>query len=485
MLLLSLLFIPLLGALGLMIFSKAEQLIAKKVALAFSGFNLLLFCYVLSVFQSGDTSTLAFNAPWLPNFGLSLNLALDGFSVLLAGLTCLLIPLIVLSTFNIKYDNASLFYGLILLTQVALLGVFMAQDIFLFYFFFEAALVPVYFLSIGWGGSNITKAAFKMFVYTVFGSLFMLVGLVYLYTKAQTGNMQAIMDSIEFLPATAQYLLFASFVLAFAIKMPLFPFHTWQANAYSESPTAATMLLGGLLSKMGVYGIIRLVLPFSPMGVKEYGLSVLAMGVIGLIYGSIVAVKQNNLKRLLAYSSFAHVGLMAAGIFSGTLEGMQGAMFQMMAHGINTVGLFFVVKVIFERTGVRSLESLGGLSQDAPRLSVYFMIILLGSVALPLTNGFVGEFLLLKGVFDSHTLLGALAGISIILGAVYMLRLFQKSMFGEKQDSGRTIKDVTGSESFVLLVISALVLIMGVFPNFILKISEPASEQLLEYLSQI
>jgi NADH-quinone oxidoreductase subunit M len=291
--------------------------------------------------------------------------------------------------------------------------------------------------------------------------------------------------SIEFLPATAQYLLFAGFVLAFAIKMPLFPFHTWQANAYSESPTAATMLLGGLLSKMGVYGLIRLVLPFSPMGVKEYGLFVLTLGVVGLIYGSIVAVKENNLKRLLAYSSFAHIGLMAAGVLSGTLEGMQGAMFQMMAHGVNTVGLFFVVKIIFERTGVRSLESLGGLSQDAPRLSIYFMIILLGSVALPLTNGFVGEFLLLKGVFDSHTLLGVIAGISIILGAVYMLRLFQKSMFGEKQDSGQTIKDVSGSESVVLLVISVLVLIMGVFPNYILKMSEPASVQLLEYLTQI
>jgi len=485
MLLLSLLLIPLLGALGLIIFNKSEQALAKKMALAFSGLNLVLFGYALSVFKSGDGSTLAFSAPWLPDFSLSLSFALDGFSLLLVGLTCLLIPLIVLSTFKIKYENASLFYGLILLTQVALIGVFMAQDIFLFYFFFEAALVPVYFLSIKWGGRNAAKAVFKMFVYTVLGSLFMLVGLVYLYTKAQTGNMQAIVDSIEFLPATAQYLLFAGFVLAFAIKMPLFPFHTWQANAYSESPTAATMLLGGLLSKMGVYGIIRLVLPFSPMGVKEYGLLVLTLGVVGLIYGSIVAVKQSNLKRLLAYSSFAHMGLMAAGVLSGTLEGMQGAMFQMMAHGINTVGLFFVVKIIFERTGVRSLESLGGLSQDAPRLSIYFMIILLGSVALPLTNGFVGEFLLLKGVFDSHTLLGVIAGISIILGAVYMLRLFQKSMFGEKQNEGQTIRDVSGSESVVLLVISALVLIMGVFPNYILKISEPASLQLLEYLTQI
>ena len=482
MLLLSLLLIPLLGALSLMTFG---QQLAKKVALAFSGLNLLLYIYVLSVFQEEVTSSLTFNGTWLPDFSLSLRFSLDAFSLLLVGLTSLLVPLIVLSTFKIDHEKPQLFYSLILLTEVALIGVFLAQDIFLFYFFFEAALIPVYFLSIKWGGPNVSKAAFKMFVYTVFGSLFMLVGLVYLYTKAQTGDMKAIADSIEFLPASAQYLLFGGFVLAFAIKMPLFPFHTWQAEAYSESPTAATMLLGGLLSKMGVYGLIRIVLPFSPLGFKEYGVFVLGMGVFGLIYGSIVAVKQNNIKRLLAYSSFAHMGLMAAGVLSGTLEGMQGAMFQMIAHGINTVGLFFIAKIIFERTGVRSLDSLGGLSQDAPRLSIYFMIILLGSLALPLTNGFVGEFLLLKGVFDSHMLLGIMAGLSIVLGAVYMLRLFQKSMFGEKKDSSISIKDVTGSEAIVLLVISVLVLFMGVFPNFILKVSEPASLELLDYLTRI
>lgn len=482
MLILALILIPIFGALIVFALGGQNQLRSKQLALAVALLELVVFGFILKEFNT--SGNLLFQKEWLPDFGISFKFSIDGISVLLLGLSTLLVPLVILSTFKIAYEKSNLLYALILLTEAALVGVFMAGDLFLFYFFFEIALIPVYFLGLIWGQADAAKATFKMLAYTIFGSLLMLVGLVYLYSKGQTADIEALKASMAFIPAGVQSTLFCLFMLAFAIKMPIFPLHTWQADAYSESSTPATMLLAGLLSKMGVYGLLRIALPMSPLGAKEMGYMVMVLGVVGLIYGSIVAVKQDNLKRLIAYSSFAHMGLMAAAIFSGTIEGTQGAVFQMLAHGLNSVGLFFVVKIISERTGSRSLSSLGGLSQDAPWLSVTFMIILLGSVALPLTNGFVGEFLMLKGVFDHGKLLGILAGISIILGAVYLLRLFQKTMFGEKQNADVVIEDISGSETIVLCVISGSVILMGVFPNCILKISEPASQQILDYMAQ-
>jgi NADH-quinone oxidoreductase subunit M len=281
---------------------------------------------------------------------------------------------------------------------------------------------------------------------------------------------------------TNQGLLFWAFFIAFSIKMPVLPFHTWQPDAYSESPTPATMLLSGLLSKMGVYGLIRIMLPLAPIGVANWGLIGMILSVAGLIYGSIIAIQQNNIKRLIAYSSFAHMGLMAAGVLSGTLNGIQGALLQMVAHGINAVGLFFIVKIIYDRTNTRDLGALGGITQKTPALSIYFMIIMLGSVALPLTNGFVGEFLLLKSVYDKNAWIGAIAGLTIILGAVYMLRLMQRSMFGESNEVTAKFKDVSGSEIAVLFPIAAMVLLMGFFPNIFLKITEPAVNSILQMI---
>lgn len=483
MLLLSLLFVPLIGVVILLVMGNMDQTKAKNIAFATAILSLLLFIYAAFQFQHGNLNNLAFNKPWLPDSSISFKFTIDGISLLLLGLTSILIPLIVLSTFKCVYEKPNLFYALLLLTESTLIGVFCAGDLFLFYFFFEATLIPVYFLSLKWGNENAPKAALKMFLFTAFGSLFMLVALLYLYIKGQTSDMETLKATVQFLPGSIHKILFWGFILAFAIKMPLFPFHTWQPDAYAESPTVSTMLLAGLLSKMGVYGLLRIVLPFAPLGVQAFADILCILGVVGLIYGSIVAVKQDNIKRLLAYASFAHIGLMAAGVFSGTLEGLQGTVFQMLAHGINVVGLFFVAKIIFEKTGSRSLSALGGMSQDAPVLSIYFMIILLGNIALPLTNGFVGEFLMLKSLFDKNILFGVIAGFSVILSAVYMLRLFQKSMFGEKTNIEIKIADVSGSESWVLFVISGLVLVMGVFPNILLRISETTSQQLLDYLA--
>jgi NADH-quinone oxidoreductase subunit M len=397
-----------------------------------------------------------------------------------------MVPFIILSTYGNDYKNAPTFYALILFMQAALIGVFTARDIFLFYFFFEAALIPVYFIAAIWGGENRIKVTFKFFVYTIFGSLFMLLALVYLYLQtpgiAHKSDFASIYDAAKMLDITQQGYIFGAFFIAFAIKMPLFPFHTWQPDTYVEAPTAGTMLLSGIMLKMGTYGLIRFVLPIVPAAVDKYGMIAVILSVIGIVYGSIIAIQQKDMKRLIAYSSFAHVGLMSAGIFSGNIDGIQGALIQMLAHGINVVGLFFIVEIIQQRTNSRELARLGGITQTTPNLTVYFIILMLGSVALPLTNGFVGEFLLLKGVYAYNAWVGAIAGLTIILGAVYMLRMVQKSMFGITSRITEGFTDLTFSEKAVLLPLSFLVIALGLAPNMFLKLTEPAVIQLLSII---
>jgi NADH-quinone oxidoreductase subunit M len=368
-----------------------------------------------------------------------------------------------------------------------LIGVFTAQDIFLFYFFFEAALIPIYFIAANWGDENRLPVTIKFFIYTIFGSLFMLLSIVYLYLLTPGNHSAEITDIYSVaksLDLKVQTILFAAFFIAFAIKMPLFPFHTWQPDTYVSAPTTGTMLLSGIMLKMGVYGLIRLLLPIAPLALEKYGYIAIILSVIGIIYGSIIAIQQKDMKRLIAYSSFAHVGLMAAGIFSGTLDGLQGAMIQMLAHGINVVGLFFVIEIIQQRTKSRDLAHLGGITQKSKSLSIYFLIILLGAVALPLTNGFVGEFLLLKGLYQYNIYYGTIAGLTIILGAVYMLRMFQKSMFGITSKLTDNFKDLVFEEKIVLFSIAFLVLSIGISPNTFLSISEPAAASLLKLINK-
>ncbi len=439
---------------------------------------------VLSVFglttflKNPEDSLLTFNASWLKDFSINFHLGWDGLSALMILLSTMVGFLIILSIKNVNYENKNRLYAFLFFAQTALIGVFSAKDIFVFYFFFEIALIPVYLISNIWGGANASKITFKMFVYTVFGSLFMLVAFVLLYMRAQTSDIASLKATISLLPEYIQYFLFWGFLLAFLIKMPVFPFHTWLPDAYSESPTPATMLLSGLLSKMGVYGLLRILLPFAPLGISNYGFIIIILSIIGLIYGSIIAIQQDSIKRLIAYSSFAHMGIMAGAVLTQSQVGIQGAIFQMVAHGFIVVGLFFIAKIIFERTGSRSINSLGGIAQKAPMLSVAFMILVLGSVALPLTNGFVGEFLMLKSLFDYNAICGSIAGLSVIFGAVYMLRFFQKTMFGPLNDKHSSFQDLNASELMVLIPIVIIIVVSGVFPNLILSISKPFAESL-------
>lgn len=482
MLTLSLILIPLIAGVVSLITKNNS---AKQLALIGAMIELVVAIVVYTQFQPTASHQFSFSYPWIKSAGISFAGGIDGISLLLVMLTAFLTPLIILSTFRQPYKNASAFYALILFMQSALMGVFTATDAFLFYLFFEAALIPVYFLAAVWGGENRIKVTFKFFVYTIFGSLFMLVALVYLYY--QTTSLQGHTSEISAfyklaLDPQKQGWIFWAFFIAFAIKMPVFPFHTWQPDTYTESPTPATMLLAGIMLKMGVYGIIRFILPILPLGLQLWGNTAIVLSVIGIVYGSIIAIQQCDMKRLIAYSSFAHVGLMSAGVFSQTLSGVQGALIQMLAHGINVVGLFFIVEIIFSRTKTRNIEQLGGITQRTPNLTVYFMILMLGSVALPLTNGFVGEFLLLRGVYESNIWMGAIAGTTIILGAVYMLRLFQKSMFGNKSSFTEHFADLSFSERAVLLPLAVMVFWMGLYPNSFLKLTEPAVSNLLQMI---
>lgn len=335
---------------------------AFVISLTGSIIEAIVVAYVL--IQSGQSpNTIAISYPWIPEAGLSFSLWVDGINGILIGLTGLLIPFIIGSTANTDRANNPVYQGLILTMQTALLGSFLAKDAFLFYFFFEASLLPIYFLSAQFGGENRIAITFKFFVYTLFGSLFLLIGLIYVYLRTPgavgSADIDVLVETARSLPATSQNYLFLAFFIAFAIKMPIFPFHTWQPDTYTTSPAQGSMLLGGIMLKMGTYGVIRLVLPMFPLGMITWGTTVTVLSVIGIIYGSIIAIQQKDAKRLIAYSSFAHVGLMSAGILTGSLAGIQGALYQMLSHGINIVGLFFIIEIIERRTKTRELAQLG------------------------------------------------------------------------------------------------------------------------------
>ncbi|QCR23625.1 NuoM family protein [Pontibacter sp. SGAir0037] len=482
-----LLFWPALAAL-LLLLIKGEG--AKKIAFIATlvEFAVALYATVNFVNETTDPQ-FALILPWVESAGITFSIGMDGISLLMVLLTTFLVPLIVLSSFKHDYKNPGAFYALILFMQTGLIGVFTALDAFLFYFFWEVALIPIYFIAAIWGGERRIPVTFKFFIYTIFGSLFMLAAFIYLYfqtggtaSSAHSSNVNAFYQIA--LDTDTQSWVFWFLFLAFAIKMPVFPFHTWQPDTYTESPTQATMLLSGIMLKMGIYGVLRWLLPVVPYGVSEWVEVVLVLSIIGIVYASVIAIRQRDLKRLIAYSSIAHVGLISAGIFTMNEQGLQGGVIQMLSHGINVVGLFFIIDIIFSRTKTRDVTSLGGITQTTPALSIFFMILLLGSVALPLTNGFVGEFLLLSGVFQFNYWFGGVAGLTIILGAVYMLRMFQGVMFGTKSPATETFADLTFNEKAVLIPLVIMVFWIGLFPNTFLNISEPAVGKLLHIINR-
>ncbi|MBY0245103.1 MAG: NADH-quinone oxidoreductase subunit M [Sphingobacteriaceae bacterium] len=478
--LLILLLLPLASALVTAFSGK----LAKTIALIASMITLGLTLGLLSNFSPDTTTQFLVNYPWIPQLGINFHAGIDGISMVVVLLTNVLMPLIILASFNHKYEKPNAFYALVLFMQFGLLLVFTALDGFLFYIGWEAALIPIYFICAKWGGKDRIKINMKFFVYTIAGSLFMLLGLIYLYLHNPAKNFDIQSFYAMHLDLNEQGWLFWAFFIAFAIKMPIFPFHTWQPDTYTEAPAAGTMLLSGIMLKMGIYGMIRWMLPIVPMGVNTWVPLVITLAVIGIIYASIIAFRQKNAKRLIAYSSIAHVGLIAAGIFSLNVQGLQGAMVQMFSHGINVVGLFFVLDIIYSRLKTNKIEEMGGLAKSAPQLAIVFLIILLGTVALPGTNGFVGEFLLLMSVFQYNPWLAAIAGLTIIFGAVYMLRTYQGIMLGNTNAKTIVFEDIKGTEKIVLYTICVLIIVMGVYPKCLLDISKLSVQNLLEIINQ-
>jgi NADH-quinone oxidoreductase subunit M len=473
-------FIPLIAAIIVLISGKS----VKALAVSLSLIPLAVTAYLYASFVPDASVQFLVNFAWIPQFGINFKAGVDGISMILLILTNLLIPIIVLSSFKQDIKNQQAFYALIFFMQSGLLLVFTALDGFLFYVGWEAALIPIYFICALWGGENRIKVNLKFFIYTIAGSLIMLLAIIYLYLQTP-GNSYDIAEFYNLnLDSATQTWIFWAFFLAFAIKMPIFPFHTWQPDTYTEAPTAGTMLLSGIMLKMGVYGVIRWLIPVAPLGFHEWGQTALILSVIGIVYASVIAFTQGDIKRLIAYSSIAHVGLLAAGIFAWNVQGVQGAMIQMLNHGINVVGLFFIADIIIRRMYTRDLSVLGGIAKPAPKFAIAFLIIVLGTVGLPLTNGFVGEFLLLMGVYNYNIYYAVFAGLTIILGAVYMLRMYQKVMLGETNHLTASFTDLDGTEKSVLIIISALVIVIGIFPQPILHISEAAVSNLIEQVNQ-
>jgi len=454
---------------------------APKVALLFGLTAFAGSICLLSQYNLGEE--IDFISPWITKPNIYFALHADGLSLAMLLLTTALTPIIIYSSFGNSYKNSKSFYALILFMTFAMAGTFLASDGLLYYIFWELSLIPIYFIALIWGNGDAEerkKAVVKFFIYTLAGSLFMLVAFVYLYQKA--GSF-LISDLTQLkLTATEEFWIFLAFFLAYAIKIPLIPFHTWQANVYQKAPTVGTMLLSGIMLKMGLYSVIRWQLPIAPLAAKEYMFVYIGLGIAGVIYGSILALRQKDLKKLLAYSSLAHVGLIAAGTYTLTVDGLRGAVLQMIAHGFVVVGLFLVAEIIFRRYETRTISEMGGIRSQSPKLTSLFLLLVLASVALPSTFSFVGEFTVLYSLFQINIWFAIIGGTTIILGAYYMLKMFQHVMLGET--NVKIFNDVTFNEGLSLVLIIAVLFFFGMYPKPIIDLITPSIENILTQVNR-
>lgn len=483
MIVLLLFLVPLTG--GLIAFFVKNDKTVRVWSLLIS--LIALFLSVASNTLVKSAYQLNFSAQWLGSLGSSFSLKLDGLSQILTLLTAIAYPVIFIATWKTNYKKPNNFFALMLLTQAGLMGVFIATDALLFYFFWELALIPVYFLCSGWGGEKRIAVTFKFFIYTFTASVIMLVGILYLYfqTPGHSFSMQSFY-ALKLSAGTQSWLFWLLFI-AFAVKMPVFPFHTWQPDTYEQSPTATTMVLSGIMVKMGLFGLIRWVLPVFPDAVFAWGDVTMSMAVIGIIYASLIAIQQDDLKRLVAYSSIAHMGLMVMAVFSENATAMNGVMMQIFNHGINIIGLWIVVELIERQFGTRKLSQLGGIAQKAPALTALLVIVALANVALPLTNGFVGEFLMFNGIWNAQShyriVFAAVAIVAIILSAVYTLNMIQKIFFGNTNTLTEKTHEAYWNEKIILGFLVIIIIVSGVYPQPLLKLGNSFVEGLMQTMN--
>jgi len=482
-----LIFFPLVGAFVLLLIKKENLGALRTVAFIIS---IVEFAFSLPLFFAFDTTTAAMqfveSTWWVQAYGISYKLGIDGISLLLVLLTTFLTVLCILCSWSAITFRVKEYMISFLFLETGMLGALVALDLILFYVFWEVMLIPMYLLIGVWGDpKRRIYAAVKFFLFTMAGSVLMLIAILALYFINLKATGKATFDVLELYKATipiqTQYWLFGAFALAFAIKVPMFPFHTWLPDAHTEAPTAGSVILAGVLLKMGTYGFIRFAIPLFPNAAYDLLPIVSSLAIIGIIYGALVSMMQADLKRLVAFSSVSHLGYVMLGMFAFNMQGVEGSLYQMLNHGVSTGALFLIVGMIYERRHTRMIADFGGLSKVMPIYATFFMIVTLSSIGLPGTNGFVGEFLILLGVFRSNVLYGVLATTGVVLGAAYMLWMFQRVMFGViKKPENEKLKDLNGREIATLVPMVVLIFLMGIYPKLFFSKMDVTVEKFLE-----
>ena len=491
MLLSLIIFLPLAGALAALLAggrgerSEREPLIRNIALLA----SLLTFAATLYLWWRFDPTSSAFQFEerysWMPDFGIQYYIGVDGISLLLVVLTAFLTPLALLSSWDSVHQNVKGFSFFILALETAMLGVFVSIDLFLFYVFWDAMLIPMYFLIGIWGYERRVYAAVKFILYTMAGSVLMLIAIIALALAHPGGPSFNLLDlyGLELSPTFERWA-FLAFAVAFAIKVPLFPFHTWLPDAHVEAPTAGSIILAGVLLKMGTYGLLRFAFPLFPEATAVFAPWLAVLAVVGIIYGALVAMVQPDMKKLVAYSSVSHLGFVVLGLCALNVQGVQGSIYQMLNHGVSTGGLFMMVGILSDRRHTRLISEYGGLKAVTPQLVRVFLVITLASIALPLTNGFIGEFLILIGAFKWSPKLAAFAATGVILSAVYMLWMFQRVNYGPITNAhNRSLPDLTRREWAMVGPIVVMAILMGVLPNIFLRPMEPSVHRVIELVT--
>ncbi len=482
-------FLPLAGAIILLFINGEKQERIKRVALAIAVIDFIISMPLFILFKT-DTSEFQFvqNIPWIKEFGISYHVGIDGISLFLFLLTSFLSLICILASWNIK-DRIKEYMIAMLILQTGMLGVFISLDLFLFYMFWELMLIPMYLIIGVWGGPRRIYATIKFFVYTMAGSVLMLVAIIFLYFMHHKATGEYTFDLLKIynldIPLGAQFWLFLAFFFAFAIKVPMFPFHTWLPDAHVEAPTAGSVILAGVLLKMGTYGFVRFSLPLFPYASHQFVPLITWLAVAGIIYGALVAMVQEDLKKLVAYSSVSHLGFVILGIFVFNIQGMEGGILQMINHGLSTGGLFLVVGMLYERRHTRLIADYGGVTKKMPVFAVFFMVMTLSSIGLPGLNGFVGEFLVLLGTFKSNVLIAVIATTGVILSACYMLWMFQRVMFNKiTNPENSKLKDINKREVALLVPIVMLILWIGIYPKPLLSRMDVSVSHLLTVVDE-